>query len=479
VRKAATTLWTAADAAAATGGELAGDGRWNAGGVSIDSRGLARGDLLVALLGENRDGHRFVAAALEAGAAAAVVSRPPEGLPAGASLLVVADTQAALEALGRAGRARSPARVAAVTGSVGKTGTKEALRHVLRPQGPTHASASSHNNHWGVPLSLARLPREAAYGVFELGMNHAGEIAALTRQVRPHAAMVTLIAPAHLGHFASLDEIADAKGEIFAGLEPGGTAVLNRDDEHLERLRGHAERAGAAAVVTFGAGEGADWRLLDARMDPLGSDVAAERRGRPLRYRLGVPGRHWVQNSLGVLAAAEALGADPEAAARELATLEPPAGRGLRRPIAVLGGDALLLDESYNANPASMAAALELLGQMPGRRIAVLGDMLELGERGPELHAALAEPLARAGVACLFSCGPLMAALQAALPAAVRGVHASDSASLVEELAHELRPGDAVLVKGSLGSRMGLIVEALTRGGGSAPSRRAPRAGAR
>ena len=462
-----TALWTAADAAAATGGRAL--GAWAAGGVGIDSRNLAERDLFVALHGA-RDGHEFVAAALQAGAAAAMVERvESEAQP----LLVVADTQAGLEALGRAGRARTGARIAAVTGSVGKTGTKEALRHVLGRQGPTHASAASYNNHWGVPLTLARMPPETAYGVLELGMNHAGEIATLTRQARPHVALITLIAPAHLGYFDSVEAIADAKAEIFDGLEPGGTAVLNRDDEQYSRLHVRAERR-AGRIVTFGAHDEADWRLVEAASDPDGSDVVAEYRGTRHAFRVGIPGRHWVQNSLGILAVVEALGADVAAASQALADLEPPAGRGRKRGIAVPGGDALLLDESYNANPASMQAALELLGQMPGRRVAVLGDMLELGERGAELHAGLAEPLARAGVACLFSCGPLMAALQAALPAAVRGVHASDSASLVDELLHELRPGDAVLVKGSLGSRMGLIVEALTRGGSGAP-----RAGAR
>lgn len=460
-----TALWIAAEAAAATAGEA--HGAWTATGVGLDSRTIAGGELFVALHG-SRDGHDFVPAALRAGAAAAMVDRVPEEGWRRWPLLVVADTQAGLEALGRAGRARAAARVAAVTGSVGKTGTKEALRHVLARQGATHASAASHNNHWGVPLSLARMPPDAAYAVLELGMNHAGEIAALTRQARPHVALITLIAPAHLGHFRSIEAIADAKAEIFEGLAQDGTAVLNRDDEQYPRLRFRAERH-AATVLTFGAHSDADWRLVDACTDADGSDVVALRGGVRHAFRVGIPGRHWVQNSLGVLAAVEALGADPAAAADALASLQPPAGRGMKRRIELPGGEALLLDESYNANPASMRAALDVLGQMPGRRIAVLGDMLELGERGPELHAGLAEPVVSAGVACLFSCGPLMAALQAALPAAVRGVHAADSASLVDELVHELRPGDAVLVKGSLGSRMGLIVDALVRGGPAAP----------
>ena len=436
---------------------------------SIDSRSLEPGDLFVALEGENRDGHQFVSAAFANGAAAAIVSRVPGGMGPETPLLVVPDTQAGLEALGRAGRARATARIAGVTGSVGKTGTKEALRHVLSAQGVTHASAASHNNHWGVPLSLARLPRDADFGVFELGMNHPGEIARLTAYVRPHVALITLIAPAHLGFFSSLEGIAAAKAEIFDGLEPGGTAVLNRDDDYFESLRVRAEPR-TAAFLTYGVHPAADWRLVDARLDEAGSDVVAARHGRELAYRIGTPGRHWVQNSLGVLATVEGLGADPEAAARAMASLQAPAGRGLKRRIPLAGGEATLIDESYNANPASMRAALDLLGQMPGRRIAVLGDMLELGDRGPELHAALAEPVQQAGVAVLFSCGPLTAALQAAVPPTLRAVHAADSAALVEEVLHEVQPGDFVLVKGSLGSRMGLIVEALTRGHAGAPA---------
>lgn len=455
--------WTAAEAAAATGGEARGASSRAATGVSIDTRSLEPGDLFVALTGDNRDGHGFVADALRRGAAVALVSRVPDGIAEDAPLLLVPDTLKGLEALGRAGRARSAARVAGVTGSVGKTGTKEALRHVLAGQGPTHASAASHNNHWGVPLSLARLPRDAAYGIFELGMNHAGEIAALTRQVRPDVALVTLIAPAHLGAFDSLEAIADAKAEIFAGLEPGGVAVLNRDDPFFDRLRGHAGRH-AHRIVTFGAHAAAGWRLAEAGLDPEGSDVVATRPGGgSLAYRLGVPGRHWVHNSLAVLAVADALDADPEAAAGALATFQPPAGRGRKRMIPLEGGgEALLLDESYNANPASMRAALALLGQMPGRRVAVLGDMLELGERGPELHAGLARDALAAGVARVFACGPLMAGLFDALPGEVRGLHARESAALAGPVRAALRPGDVVLVKGSLGSRMGPVVEALT-----------------
>lgn len=461
-------LWTASEAAAATGGRALGN--WSSSGIAIDSRAVSPGDLFVALQGPHHDAHAFVPAAIAAGAAAAMVSEAPAGdMP----LLLVDDTLRALEQLGVAGRARAAARVAAVTGSVGKTGTKEALRHVLARQDATFASSASHNNHWGVPLSLSRLPRQARWAVLELGMNHAGEIAVLTRMARPHVALVTTVAPAHLEFFGSVEAIADAKGEIFEGLEPGGTAILNRDDGVFERLRAKALACGAARVIGFGGNAAADFRLLDATLDADGSEVRASLDGRTVSYRVGIAGRHWLANSLAVLAATAALGADVDQAAASLADLEPPSGRGARYGILVGAGEAALLDESYNANPASVRAALDVLGRMPGRRVAVLGDMRELGETGPALHAALAEAVAAAGVARLYTCGPLMAHLHAAVPAALRGAHAADAATLLPLLLAGLRPGDAVLVKGSLGSRMGPIAEALRRGAGGAAQRAA------
>ena len=463
-------LWTSAEVGAVTGATVA--GTWMAQGVSIDSRTLARGDLFVALVGPNDDAHRHVAAALEQGAAGALVSHHPVDVEGTAPLAVVADTQAALEALGEAGRTRSRARVAAVTGSVGKTGVKEALRHVLARQGGTHASAASHNNHWGVPLSLARLPPDAAFGVFELGMNHAGEIAALTRLVRPHVALITLIAPAHLGHFPDLEAIADAKAEILEGLEPDGRAVLNRDDPFYPRLRAVAVRAGRD-VLTFGAEADADCRLVDSLPDAHGSAVIATWQGRRIAYRIGAPGRHWVVNSLAVLATVVALGADLEAAAEALADLPALAGRGRRLEIRVPGGSAVLLDEAYNANPTSMQAAIEVLGGQPGRRIAVLGDMLELGDHAPAMHAALARPLARATVQRVFTCGPSMEHLAAALPDEQRGGHAATARGLVEPLRAALRADDVVLVKGSQGMGMRQILDALATAVVPGPARTA------
>ncbi len=454
-------LWTAAEAVAATGGRTFGG--WTAQGIAIDSRAAQAGDLFIALRGPNHDGHGFVGDALRRGACAAVVHRPIGEPAVLGRLLEVEDTQRALEALGAAARRRSRARFIAVTGSVGKTGTKEALRQVLGRQGPTHASSASHNNHWGVPLSLARLPLDTRFAVLELGMNHAGEIAALTRQARPHVAIVTTIAPAHLEHLGSLDAIAAAKAEIFEGLEPDGVAIVNRDNPQFARLAALARHHGAR-VVGFGTADDADCRLIAAELDGDGSEVHAELHGRVLRYRVGLAGRHWVDNSLAVLAAVEAVGGDVAAAADALAGLLPLAGRGARVTIAVGDGTALLLDESYNANPASVQAALRVLGSLPGRRIAVLGDMLELGEAGPRLHAELAESVTAAGVDRLFTCGPLMAHLHEAVAPARRGAHAPDAQVLLPLVAAAIEPGDVILVKGSLGSRMAPIVEALRHG---------------
>jgi UDP-N-acetylmuramoyl-tripeptide--D-alanyl-D-alanine ligase len=311
-----------------------------------------------------------------------------------------------------------------------------------------------------VPLSLARLPRSARYGVFELGMNHAGEIRSLAAMVRPHVALVTAIAPAHLEMLGSVEAIAAAKAEIFEGLEPAGVAVLPRDSEHYRLLADRAVACGAR-IVSFGAHRDADWRLLDAQLGASGSTVEVAHDGRPLRFRLASAGRHAVLNSLAVLACVAELGADAHRAAAELAALQPTAGRGARRRLAVRGGEAVLLDESYNANPASMAAAIQVLGSQPGRRVAALGDMLELGPEGPALHAALARELAAAEVDLVFTCGPVMRHLHAILPARTRGGHFESSAELAKALGRAVQQGDVVLVKGSLGSRMRVVVDQL------------------
>jgi len=453
--------------AAAMGAARAGSLPASVPGLSIDSRTVGRGEAFFAITGENRDGHDFVAAALDAGAGLAVVAvEKRAAFPPDAPLLIVPDVLAALVDLARAARARSQARVVAVTGSVGKTGTKDALRLVLSREGETHASAASYNNHWGVPLSLARLPQSARFGVFEIGMNHAGEITPLTRLVRPHVAIVTTVEPAHLEYFGSVEAIADAKAEIFLGLEPEGVAVINRDNPQFERLKSRATAAGAR-VVGFGIRADADARLIEASFKPDCSTVRADILGADVTYKLGAPGRHVVLNSLAVLAAASLAGADLAVAALALVSLAAPVGRGRRSALALAGGDAILIDESYNANPASMGAALALLGQMPvspsGRRIAVLGDMLELGARGAELHRDLVEPVVANAVDLVFCAGPLMHELWLALPSERRGAYAETAAALEPKVVAAVRAGDAVMVKGSLGSRMGPIVKALER----------------
>jgi UDP-N-acetylmuramoyl-tripeptide--D-alanyl-D-alanine ligase len=454
-------LWTLRDIAAAVGATGARDGAVS--GVSIDTRTLQPGDLFVALK-DARDGHDFVADAVARGAAAALVSRDVPGV-AHEKLIKVADTQAALEALGRARRAAVRARIAAVTGSVGKTSTKEALRHLLSLQGRTHASAASYNNLWGVPLSLARMPRDADFGVFEIGMNHAGEITPLTTQVRPHVAIVTMVAAVHLEHFPSVAAIADAKGEIFSGLEPGGVAVLNGDLEWSERLKAHAAKAKPSRIVAYGRKADCDVRLISAELGEQSSEVRIELSGKPVRYRVGAAGEHWVINSLGVLAVIAALGADAERAAVDMASLSALAGRGAREKIETPRGAFELIDESYNANPMSMAAAIATLGRArpgrDGRRIAVLGDMLELGPTAGELHADLAAPLAEHRIDVVFASGPLMHHLWQAIAEGRRGAYAASSAEIAPAVAAAVRAGDVVMIKGSYGSKMRTVVEAL------------------
>ena len=455
-------LWTAAEAAAATGGHVASP--WTADGVQTDSRTIERGDLFVALKGEQQDGHDYVAGALARGAAAAMVARAPEGVDA-ARLLTVADTLKGLEALGVAARRRTPARRIAITGSVGKTGTKEALRLVLSAQAPTHASVASYNNHVGVPLSLARMPRDTAYGVFEIGMNHPGEIAPLVKLVAPAVAIVTAIEAAHTEFFPGrgIVGVAEEKGEIFAA--GGEVAVINRDTPYFDLLATKARSYGFGRIVGFGTHEQAEARLVDLALAPTYCEIVAALEGTTLRYRVGAAGRHWAMNSLAVLAAAKAVGANVAKAASALAALSPPKGRGERHTIRIAGGAFELIDDSYNANPASVRAALAVLsGAEPGpggRRIAVLGDMRELGPDADALHAGLAPEVAAAHVELVFTCGPHMSRLAAALPAERRAAHAPTSDRLVAPVCAAVRPGDVVLVKGSLGSRMAPIVAAL------------------
>ena len=459
-------LWTLGEIVKATGGTCLGAADVPVAGLSIDTRSLAKGEGFVAIKGPNRDGHAFVAAALEQGAACAIVDRT---FPPGDEerLVRVGDTLEALNALGRAGRTRARDTVViAVTGSAGKTGTKEALRAALAPSGSVHASAKSFNNHWGVPLSLANMAKDTRFGVFEAGMNHPGELDALTRLIRPHIAIVTTVAPVHLGFFRSVEEIADAKAEIFNGLDPGGTAIINRDSPYYERLKRHALDHGAK-IVGFGESEGAEARLLGVELLSDASEIEADILGETLSYRLGAPGRHLVQNSLAVLAAVKVAGAALVSGAQALMGLRAQAGRGGRTVVTANGGHLAIIDESYNANPASMRAALATLGLTPraefGRRVAVLGDMLELGPEGQKLHEALAEFIDGAGVDVVFACGELMGSLYRALPASRQGAYAKTAEELAPRLVGAVGPGDVIMVKGSLGSRMAPLVEALKR----------------
>ena len=434
-------------------------------GISIDTRTLAEGDLFVALKGDNSDGHDYVRKAFEAGAAAAAIDEAHAQALAGAGPLYVAkDTLVALEGLGRAARSRSKARIVAVTGSVGKTTTKELLRCALASAGETHASAASYNNHWGVPLTLARMPESARFGVFEIGMNHAGEITPLVAMAQPHIAIITRIAPVHLEHFASVEAIADAKAEIFSGLQRGGVAILNRDDAQFERLRDAAGAAGVRFVLSFGESAEADATLLSCDVEGETTRVQARVLGQDLTYTIGAPGRHIAMNSLAVLMASRAAGLDLQAAARALAGFRPPAGRGQRETLQAADGPFTIIDESYNANPASMRAALDLLGAADGkRRIAVLGDMLELGPQARALHAAIAEDVERNQIDLVYTAGPLMQALSEAIPAERRGAHAANAAALEPIVLDALRAGDVVMIKGSNGSRMGPLVAAMRK----------------
>jgi UDP-N-acetylmuramoyl-tripeptide--D-alanyl-D-alanine ligase len=463
--------------AAAMGAERAGALPQEITGLSIDSRTITPGQAFFAIKGDAHDGHDFVVKALANGAALAVIAaKRRDAAPAGSPLLIVEDVLDGLIALARAARARSTGKIIAVTGSVGKTSTKEALRIALGRDGETHASAASFNNQWGVPLSLGRLPETARYGVFEIGMNHAGEITPLTKLVRPHIAIITTVEPVHLEFFGSVEAIADAKAEIFLGVEPGGVALLNRDNAQFIRLKEQATRARVAHIVSFGEHKDADAHALKVALHPESTTVEADILGKHVTYKIGAPGRHFVSNTLAVLAAAELAGADLALAALALADFVPAAGRGTRYSLELPEGSALLIDESYNANPTSMQAALALLGQAPigrrGRRIAVLGDMLELGATAGPLHKGLANAITGNAIDLVFCAGPMMHELWEALPHNRRGGYAETAAALEPDVLTAVRGGDAVMVKGSAGSKMGPIVKSLTMRYGREAARR-------
>ncbi|MCR4266053.1 UDP-N-acetylmuramoylalanyl-D-glutamyl-2,6-diaminopimelate--D-alanyl-D-alanine ligase [Nitratireductor sp. ZSWI3] len=459
-------LWTFEELVEATGGRPLGAVRGAISGISIDTRSLQPGDAFFAIQGERFDGHDFATAAMAAGASLLVVSEAK--LPALGRLavakLVVPDVLKALEDLGRAARARTKAKVIGVTGSVGKTSTKEMMRQALSSVGTVHAADRSFNNHWGVPLTLARMPADCDYAVVEIGMNHPGEIRPLVKMVRPHIAVVTLIAAAHLGFFKSLDEIARAKAEIFEGVVKGGSALINRDDKRWKLLSTLAAEAGVKTVWGFGESARADVRLLHAELGPQSSTLTVKIAGKEIEARLGAPGRHMVQNALAVLGAAHLAGADVAHVALALGSFRAEAGRGQRHRLRLEGGSFTLIDESYNANPASMAAAFDLLGKAElgegGRRIAILGDMAELGSHSEKLHAGLADLVAKAGTQRLFLAGKEMKALADALPADLPVEHRERADDLRGIVVEAVRPGDAVMIKSSKSIGFNRLVDA-------------------
>lgn len=448
------TLWTSQDAAAATGGRASRD--FAITGVSIDTRTLRKGDLFVALQAA-RDGHDFVAQALEKGAAAALVSRIPQGVAPDAPLLIVDDVLAGLAALGRAGRARLRGKLIAITGSVGKTSSKEMARIALTGQGNIHAAEASYNNHWGVPLTLARMPADTDFAIVEIGMSHPGEIEPLARLARPHVALITTIAAAHLEAFGAIEGIAHEKGAIFRGLTQPGNAILPEDLPVTQILRDCADAAGAI-VAGFGANGMA--RPMTVQTDAGTSRVRARILGETVDFTLATPGTHFVMNAVGVLAALSVAGADLVQAGRHLAGWTPPAGRG-----AVEDLDGIrLIDDAFNSNPTSLAAGLATLARLTGgRRVAILGDMLELGPDEIALHRGMVDDAAMQAVDLVHTAGPRMRALHEALPDSRRGIHAETAAELADRLDDLIGRGDIVLVKGSKGSKVSTVVDALRR----------------
>ena len=464
------TLWTSHDAAAATGGQAA--VKWAANGVSIDTRTIQKGDLFVALKAA-RDGHDFVAMALEKGAAAALVTHRPENVPDDAPLLIVPDVLKALEDLGQTARARTNARVLAITGSVGKTSAKEMARTVLTPQGKTHAAEASYNNHWGVPLTLARMPADTDFAVIEIGMNAPGEIAPLSRMAQPHVAMITTIAAAHLEAFDDITGIAREKAAIFEGLSSNGVAVINADTETSEVLQKHASKKEVRQVL-FGQMSRA-WQLQHVSLSEGQTLVQSETPDGPLMFKLSTAGRHFAMNGLGILTAVAQMGADPVQAAMDLGHWAPPTGRGTLETItfdpAVTGETLALLDDAFNANPTSLTAALEVLASytprdnvgrtVKGRRVAILGDMLELGEDEVAMHAAIADDPSMPAIHLVHCAGPLMRALYDALPSDRQGIYAETAQDLASQASDLVDAGDVVLVKGSKGSKVSLVVDAI------------------
>ncbi len=456
-------LWSAADILKATHGQSE-SVNWSVNGLSIDSRTLKKGDLFIALEGPEQDGHRFIEQAVLAGAAGVLVHQ--SHIKSSVPVIKVHDTQKALIELGQAGRIRSKAKIVGITGSVGKTSTKEMLRLVLSASGNTHASEASFNNHWGVPFSLAKLPIKADFGIFEMGMNHPGEIDNLTRQVRPDIALITAIAPAHLAFFKDIHGITDAKAEIFHGLTTDSSTILPFDSPEYQRLLDHAKRNNVKKIISFGQNKGADIKLLDVISEKETQRINAQYHGLHIKYQLPVIGHHWAVNSLAVVATALQLGVDLKLITAALEAFYPPSGRGQKQALTISNNrEILLIDDSYNANPASVQAALNVLGQTNfkanNRRIAVLGDMLELGSEAAKLHMDLSQAVIQNKIDLVFTCGPFMQHLFKNLPKKIQGAHFANSTLLADKIESVLDDGDIIMIKGSLGSQMKLIINKL------------------
>lgn len=460
-------LWSSKDFAAAVKPLSQPGVIGDVGGISIDSRAIDKGDAFFAIKGERFDGHSFARAALDAGAAVVVLEQAQNDQFTDLSerVVFVDDVLSALERLGMAARARSKGKILAVTGSVGKTSTKEALRVALQPSGKVHAAIASFNNHWGVPLTLARMPADCDFGIFEIGMSHAGEISNLVAMVQPHLAIITTIAASHIGNFNSIDEIAAAKAEIFEGVVPGGVALINGDNPFADYLFKMAEQQRIETIYRFGQGAGNDIHLRGLTLETGGSQMDVEVFNQGFSMHLGAAGEHLAMNALSVIGAVVLCGADLGAAVKALGSLGAAKGRGERHILPIDRGSFEVIDESYNANPSSVAAALATLGLLPSdgqhRKIAVLGDMLELGEDSAQMHRELLKSLDEAGIDRVYLCGPMMSHLWEVLPEGMRGHYAATSAELIEPLKSDLKAGDAVMIKGSFGSRMGPIVAAL------------------
>lgn len=459
-------LWPAEELIEGLNGELIAGELQAADGISIDSRDIAQHDAFFAIKGDLFDGHDYAQKAAENGASVVVISDAECKVEAdGVACILVDDVLASLGRLAVAARARTKAKIVAITGSVGKTSTKEFLRACLEVCGKTHASIKSFNNHWGVPISLARMPKDTEFGVFEIGMNHLDEITPLVAMVQPHVAIITTIAPAHLGHFKDLEEIALAKAEIFSGMMPNGVAILNRGNEFFDYLSDKAEEQDIDDVQSFGADDQADMHLVDVQLMPNGSKVMAKYKGRKFEYEIGSAGLHQVQNSLGLLLAVENLGIDLNRVLPTFKNIELTDGRGARAEIAIDGGSIMVIDESYNANPASMVAAFSVLSaqqpQQAGRRVVVLGDMLELGADSKQIHAALVKDILTANIDVVMACGKDMKNCYDLLPREKQGGFAQNSSLLADIILDSLHPHDVVMVKGSLGSQMSNIMNKL------------------